>query len=93
MTREPDPERRARLYDRPMFHAIVKRVAANVRRLRRERGWTQQRAAVAAEMAKYQLQRVESGRYNVTATTLARLCDAFGVDVVDLVKPLDTEGR
>lgn len=77
---EPDPERHARLYERPSYKALVATFAANARRLRRERGWTQVQAAVRCEMALYLYQRVESGRWNVTFTTVARLCDGFRVE-------------
>ena len=84
---EPDPERKARLYERPRYREITSRIAANARRLRAARGWTQLKTAVRAEMPTYLLQRVESGRFNVTTTTLARLCDAFEVDVAEFFVP------
>lgn len=89
MAPEDDPDRRARLYDRPVYREILARISGNCRRLRKERGWTQLKTAVRAEMAKNQYQRVESGKHNVTATVLARLCDAFNVDVSEFTKPLE----
>ena len=76
---ESDPERRDRLYARPSYRMILGRIAANARKLRAERGWTQLQASVRCEMALYLYQRVESGKWNVTCTTLARLCDGYGV--------------
>ncbi len=38
-------------------------------------------------MATFVLQTVESGRRNLSATTLARLCDGFEVDIQELLLP------
>lgn len=93
MARAPneDPERRARLYDRPTYRALVATVAANAKRLRRAKRWTQTQAAVRREMALYLYQRTEGGRQNVTLTTLARLCDGFGVGVAELFRDVPTK--
>lgn len=81
-------ERRARLYDRPTYILIVQRVAANTKRMRAERGWSQQHTADVCELAKLQVQRVERGNANVTATVLARLADGFEVDPATFLMPL-----
>jgi len=39
-------------------------------------------------MSTYLFQLVESGTTNPTATTLARLCDGFDLDVVALLAPV-----
>lgn len=84
---KPTSSERAGLYARESYRTIITRVAANARRLREARGWTQAHAAVECSMATFMLQTVESGRRNVSATTLARLCDGFGVDVQELLQP------
>lgn len=61
------------------------RLATNVRRLREERGLTQEQAADLCGMATRLLQRVEAGGSNVTFATLARFCAGFGVEASDLV--------
>jgi len=67
----------------------LERVAVNVRRLREARGWTQAEIASRADGMSERLYRlVESGRTNVTASTMTRLADAFGVDVVELLAPI-----
>jgi transcriptional regulator with XRE-family HTH domain len=63
------------------------RLAANVVRLRRHRGWSQEQAAEHTEMSARLLQRIEAGDVNATFTTLARLASGFGVDVVRLLAP------
>ncbi|TAK30191.1 MAG: XRE family transcriptional regulator [Myxococcaceae bacterium] len=71
------------------YAGTVERVAVNVRRLREARGWTQNEVASRADGMSERLYRlVESGRTNVTASTMTRLADAFGVDVVELLAPI-----
>lgn len=84
---KPTSPERAGLYARGSYRTILSRVAANTRRLREARGWTQLHAAAECSMATFMLQTVESGRRNVSATTLARLCDGFGVDIQELLLP------
>jgi ribosome-binding protein aMBF1 (putative translation factor) len=83
---ETEAVRRARLYERPSYRDLCARIAGNARRLREARGWTQVQTSVRAEMAVYQYQRLESGRYNTTLTTLARLVDAFDVEPAELLR-------
>ncbi len=71
----------------PTYLDLLARLAANVRRLREERGWTQAVAAERCDMAVYVLQTVEAGRSNFTGTVISRLCDGLGVDVKVLFEP------
>lgn len=80
---------RAPQYESPRYADLIARLSANVRRLRAERGWTQEEAAhQCGTMSTYLFQLVESGTTNATATTLARLCDGFNLDVVALLAPV-----
>lgn len=90
---ETPEERRERLYDRPTYRALIRRIATNTKRLRAARGWTQQFAADACELAKFQLQRVERGDSNVTTTVLARLADGFEVDPLEFLLPPNVTKR
>jgi transcriptional regulator with XRE-family HTH domain len=62
-------------------------LAASVRSLREEKGWTQEEAAHRCGMTTRLLQRVEGQEVNLTFTSLARLCEGLEVDVVQLLKP------
>ncbi len=74
----------------PAYRAVVERVAANLRRLREMRGWTREEAAHRCGELDATLYRVvESARTNVTASTVARLCEGFGVDVSELYAPAE----
>jgi transcriptional regulator with XRE-family HTH domain len=76
-------------YASPRYTDLLARLAANVRRIRSERGWSQEAtAARCGDMSTYLFQLVESGTTNPTATTLARLCDGFDLDVVALLAPV-----
>ena len=75
------------LYTRPTYRDLLARLAANTRRLREARGWTQAEAAERCDMAVYVLQTVEGGRANFTGTVVARLCEGFEVDVRELFEP------
>lgn len=71
-------------YNSPTYKVLLRRVASAVRRLRSERGWTQEEAAHQCGMSTRLFQYVEAGEANLTFTTLARLCDGLAVDVRDL---------
>ncbi len=56
-------------------------LAGNVRRLRENLKWTQERAAEASRIAVRHFQKIEAGDVNVTVATLARVAKAFRVSV------------
>lgn len=62
------------------------RLARSARQLRLARGWTQEQAAENAFLNPRHYQKLEQGGVNVTLDTLERLCNAFGVDVVELLR-------
>lgn len=74
-------------YRSAVYRDLQARLAANVRALREQEGWTQEEAAERAAMATPLLQRVEAASANVTLTTLARLSRGFGSDVLQLLAP------
>lgn len=75
-------------YTGPTHAMLLATVAANVRRLREARGWSQTECAPqCGGMSVYQLHLVETGNANFTASVLAQLCDGFGVPVGELFAP------
>lgn len=69
-------------------------VGWNLRRLRVERGLSQERLALAAGIDRAYVGRVERGSENVTITTLEAMAKALGVPVADLLAmPADGEER
>ncbi|MCY1075182.1 helix-turn-helix domain-containing protein [Archangium lansingense] len=84
--RQRRPER-AEQYESAAYRDLQARLAASVRHLREVKGWTQEEAAHRCGMTTRLFQRVEGEDVNLTFTTLARLCDGFEVDVVQVLKP------
>jgi DNA-binding XRE family transcriptional regulator len=71
--------------------AVSRTLAANIRRLRKERGWTQDNLAAEANVRQAAISLIESGRANPTLLLLETVIDALDVGFVDLftapVKP------
>jgi transcriptional regulator with XRE-family HTH domain len=74
-------------YESPAYRKVQKRLAANALKLREQRGWSQEEAAHQCDMSTRLFQYVEHASANVTLTTVARLCEGFGVDVQQLFAP------
>lgn len=91
----PAPRRRRaeRLpqYEGAIYRALLRRFATRLRALREAQGWTQEEAGARCGMAMQQYQRIEAGRVNLTFTSLARLCEGFGVDACALLCPVEGE--
>jgi transcriptional regulator with XRE-family HTH domain len=68
-----------------------KLVGRNVRRIRREKGLTQERLAELSGFAQQYLSGLESGRRNPTVVTVYEIANALGVSYLELLKP-DVEG-
>jgi transcriptional regulator with XRE-family HTH domain len=62
-------------------------VAANVRRLRLKKGWTQERLAEETSLAVVTVQTIERGRANMTLAVLFALADALEVKPGMLFRP------
>jgi transcriptional regulator with XRE-family HTH domain len=62
-------------------------IAANIRRLRRERGWTQEQLAEGADLETRYVQTLESRRANPSAATLISVAAALGVGPGTLFRP------
>jgi transcriptional regulator with XRE-family HTH domain len=65
------------------------RLAWNVRRLRVERGWSQEKLGLDASIAAPYLSRIEQGSVNPTINVLDRLAAAFEVAVDELLRAPD----
>ncbi|KJV38808.1 helix-turn-helix domain-containing protein [Brevundimonas sp. KM4] len=64
---------------------VCKRVGENVRRLREERGLSQETLAFEAGMHRTYVSGIERGIRNPTVTVLERLASALKVAMADLV--------
>ena len=71
-----------------MYREVLERLAANVQRLRAARGWTQEEcSARCGDLDITLLRSIEAARANVTAATVARLCEGLGADVAEFYDP------
>ena len=58
---------------------ILKRLGGNVRRLRLEKGWSQERYAFEAEIHRTYISDIERAERNPTATIIEKLAKPFGI--------------
>lgn len=61
--------------------SLDRRLAARLRALRAERGWSLETLAEASGVSRASLSRIETGAVSPTASVLGRLCAAFGLPV------------
>lgn len=73
--------------------AALASIAANIRRLRLKRGWTQEMLAGAAAMEPRYLQTLEAGAGNPSAAVLTLLAGALGVSPGVLFRPARPQKR
>ncbi len=64
---------------------VDRRVAANVRRLRLERGFTQEKLAKELGLSFQQLQKYETGKNRITIGRLVAICEALEVSLTEMV--------
>jgi transcriptional regulator with XRE-family HTH domain len=69
-----------------------KLVGRNFERLRKEKGFTQEKFAEISGFTQQYVSGLERGRRNPTVVTLFHLANALGVSHIDLVQP-DDEAR
>jgi transcriptional regulator with XRE-family HTH domain len=65
-------------------HATRRIVARNLVRLRRSRGFTQERLAVAAGVRQAQISEIEAAKISVGIDSLERIASALGVPLAEL---------
>lgn len=74
-------------------------VGSNFRKLRCEKGWSQERAAEMTGVSQQYISGLENGRRNPTVLTLHELSAPMGAEPHDLLRPsdewegLDREGQ
>lgn len=68
------------------MQALYRQLGATVRRLRTERGWTQDVLSDRSGLNRAHIGEIERGETNVTLQTLKTLADTFHVKITDLLK-------
>jgi transcriptional regulator with XRE-family HTH domain len=61
-------------------------VARNLRRLRTEKGWTQEELAFHAKVDRSYISQLETSAYSASVTMLGKLSKALGVDPGEFLK-------
>jgi transcriptional regulator with XRE-family HTH domain len=61
-------------------------VARNLRRLRTDKGWSQEELAFRAKVDRSYISQLETGVYSASVTMLGKLSKALGVDASELLK-------
>lgn len=69
----------------PAAPDLVLCLAANVRRLRDQRAWTQMVAAERCLLDLRTMQRIENAELDTSLSVLARLCEGFGTEPGELL--------
>lgn len=64
----------------------LQRFGDNLRKARKDRGWTQEDLADAADLAPVQVSRIERGVREIRLTTLVRLTQALKVTADELLR-------
>ncbi|MBK9929593.1 MAG: helix-turn-helix transcriptional regulator [Saprospiraceae bacterium] len=67
------------------YEAVLSAIAANVRRLRKDKGWSQEDLANFAEIDRTYVGYVENAKNNVSLRTLCKIARAFDLDVQELL--------
>jgi len=65
---------------------ILKKLAHNVRTLRKEKGWTQEELAHRADIHRTYIGSIERHERNVSLISLERIAKALGVKAKDLIE-------
>lgn len=66
-----------------------RRIAANLKKLRAMRGFSQEKMAEAADFHRTYVSQLERCVTNISIDGLERLANALDVDVTDLLKPVE----
>jgi len=71
---------------KPSHYTARQRVAANLRRVRQARGWSQEALADLAGLHRTYVGSIERGERNFSVDNIERLAQALGLDPADLLK-------
>jgi len=65
---------------------IKKKFGEKVKLLRNNKGWSQEKLALIAELDRTYIPSIESGKRNVSITVIEKIATAFDVDIIELLK-------
>ena len=67
---------------------LVEQVVERLKSIRRDRGLTQENVRFDTDL---NIGRIESGRHSISLTTLADLCDYYGISLEEFFKEIETQ--
>lgn len=70
-----------------------RRVAINMRRLRKVNGWSQEELAAQCGLHRTFVSSTERGERNISVDNIDRMAQALNVDVMELLKPVSEIGE
>lgn len=65
---------------------MLLQLGKHLRKLREQRGWSQEELAFKCGLHRTYIGAVERGEYNVTLLTLRRITDKLGISLVDALR-------
>ena len=69
---------------------LTKTFGVRLRKLRTDKGWSQQRLADEADLGKQTIQRIEWGQLSPTLNTLSRISNAMEITLSELLISIET---
>jgi len=80
-----------KVHQTPSLHSARDRISVNLKSLRKARGLSQEQTAELADFHRTYVSQLERCVTNISVDGLERLAEGLGVDIVDLLKPLECE--
>jgi transcriptional regulator with XRE-family HTH domain len=65
---------------------IKKKFGAKVKYLRTEKGWSQEKLALTADLDRTYIPSIEAGKRNVSITVIEKIANALNVEIIELLK-------
>jgi transcriptional regulator with XRE-family HTH domain len=65
--------------------AVDQKVAENIRRIRIERGWSQEQLGEAVRVSFQQIQKYENGKNRITIGRLVMICEVLGIGLDKMI--------
>lgn len=65
---------------------LLRKIAKRIKELREERGLSQETVYHESDV---HIARIETAKFNVTVSTLSKLCDYFGITLSEFFKKID----
>jgi transcriptional regulator with XRE-family HTH domain len=65
---------------------IKKKFGARVKYLRTEKGWSQEKLALTADLDRTYIPSIEAGKRNVSITVIEKIANALNVEIIELLK-------